>query len=58
MDDVNLYRRESDKDIRMLIVLDERVRTLERIIRAIGYAFLLASVGCVGALVTTLIKIN
>lgn len=58
MDDVNLYRRESDKDIRMLIVLDERVKTLERVMRAVGYVTLLAIVGGLGAIITTLIRVS
>lgn len=56
MDNSSRYRRESDKDIRMLIALDERVKTIERVMRAIGYVTLLAIVGGFGALVTALIK--
>lgn len=52
------YRRESDNDIRMLIALDERVKAIERIVRAIGYVALLAIVGGLGAFINMLIKVN
>lgn len=52
------YRRESDKDVRMLIALDERVKTVERVMRAIGYVTLLAGIGGLGALINMLIKVN
>ena len=52
------YRRESDKDIRMLIALDERVKTIERVMRAVGYSCLLAIIGGLGAFISMLIKVD